>query len=240
MGFFGLLLKALSSLSHPAAKNVMMANRATANPSSAPVESAGNVFFWKAKELTECLYGIPYMSPAEAPRSVRSVKELMTIIADSYQSTKALDGSTQQTTIDAVERIRLQTVFKERIYPLLEQCLAVDPEHGPAFLLYPRVAEFNTRAKDRPALIALFERFLPMVNNIVKGNRAYNLIKHDIEGMNGNCFEKVERHLADYHYNIAVLYLKNNQDSLAISEYHKACKLCPIIYGRGTKKTKLP
>jgi len=240
MGLFDSLLKAFSSPPQPAAKKVERANRAPkCKPSAMPVESAGNASFLAAKELAQCLYGIPYMSPAEAPFSVHSDKELMAIIADSYQTTRAPDGSTQQTTIDAAERIRLQALFKERIYPLLEQCLAADPEHGPAFLMYPRVAAYNTRVKDRSALIAQFERFLPNVEKAVRGSRAYDLIKKDIDGLGGNCFEMVERHLADYHYDLAVLYLKEKHEETAKAEYQKAGKLCSKIYGRGKNKVKL-
>lgn len=241
MGFFDSLLKAFTSTPQPATEQAEKVLRVPkSRPSAVPAESADNALFQKADELATCLYGIPYIPPAEAPLSVRTDKELMAIIADSYQTTRAPDGSTQQTTIDAAERIRLQTVFKERIYPLLEQCLAADLEHGPAFLLYPRVAEYNTRAKDRPALIAFFERFLPQVDAAVKGSRAYDLIKKDIDGMgSGNCFDKVERHLADYHYDLAALYLKETQKGSARTEYRKACKLCPKIYGSGKNKVKL-
>jgi tetratricopeptide (TPR) repeat protein len=121
----------------------------------------------------------------------------------------------------------------------LEQCLAADPDYAPAFLLYPRVAEYNTRAKDRNDLITLFERFLPSVDAAVKGTRAYDYIKKNIEGMGGNCFDKVERHLADYHCDLAVLYKQTGQIDLAKTEYKKAGKLCPKIYGRGTMKIKL-
>jgi hypothetical protein len=240
MGFFDFLFQAFASAQQPTTKQVKNTSKLPKNkPSAVPVESAGNAFFQAAKELVQCLYGIPYMAPAEVTFSVRSDNELMAIIADSYQTTRAPDGSTQQTTIDAAERIRLQAVFKERIYPLLEQCLAADPEHGPAFLLYPRVAEYNTRAKDRPALIAIFERFLPNVERSVKGSRAYELIKKDIDGMGGNCFDKAERHLADYHYDLAGLYLKEDQEESAKVQYQKACTLCPKIYGRGNNKIKL-
>jgi len=177
--------------------------------------------------------------PSSVPLSVRKDLELMAIITDTYKTTRAPDGTIQQTTIDAAERIRLQAEFKKRIYPLLEQCLAVDPDHAPAFLLYPRVAEFNTRAKDRDDLIALFERFLPSVDAVVKGTKDYVYIEKDIEGMGGNCFDKVERHLADYHYDLAMLYNENGQAEQAESEYSKSCILCPMIYGQSEDKIKL-
>lgn len=204
-----------------------------------PVKTSSHTYFMEAEELAQCLYDFPYQAPGDVPLSVRKDKELMVVIADTYQTTRAPDGSTQQTTIDAAERIRLQAEFKKRIYPLLEKCLAADPEHAPAFLLYPKVAEYNTRAKDRTALITLFERFLPSVDAVVKGARSYDFIKKSIEGMGGNCFDKVERHLADYHYGLAVLYKKNGQEEPAKLEYKKACKLCSKIYGRGENKIKL-
>lgn len=234
MGFFDFLTGSKPA-PQPTARPVDMVRQTVATPA---VKSA-HAYYQEAEELAQCLYGIPYMAPHEAPLSVRGDKELMAIIADSYQTTRAPDGSTQQSSLEAAERIRLQSVFKDRIYALLEQCLASDPEHALAFMLYPRAAEYNTRAKDRPALIALFERFLPQVDAVVKGSRGYGLIKKDIEGMGGNCFDKVERHLADYHYELARLYLKENHEESANLEYKKAGKLCPKTYGRGKDKIKL-
>jgi hypothetical protein len=204
-----------------------------------PVTSPGDPYFREAKALAQCLYDFPYQAPSAVPLPVRKYQELMAIITDTYQTTQAPDGTTQQTTIDAAERIRLQAEFKRRIYPLLDKCLADDLEHAPAFLLYPRVAEYNTRAKDRPDLIAMFERFLPQVDVVMKGSRGYALIKKDIRGMRGNCFEKVERHLADYHYDLAVLYNKEGHEEQSKAEYQKACKLCPKIYGREPDKIRL-
>jgi len=225
-------------------------NKPTPQPTATPVDSvrqqvaaslakSSAVCFQEANELAQCLFDFPYQSPSDVPISVRKDQELMAIITDTYQTTRATDGSTKQTTIDAAERIRLQAEFKKRIYPLLEQCLAADPEYALAFLLYPRVAECNTRAKDRNDLIALYERFLPNIEAVSKGSRAYDYIKNDIKGMGGNCFDKVERHLADYHYNLAVLYNKAGQDESANCEYKKACKLCSKIYGNGPNKVKL-
>ncbi len=204
-----------------------------------PVAKSSATCFQEAKELAQCLHDFPYQPSSSVPLSVRKDQELMAIIADTYLTTRAPDGSTQQTTIDAAERIRLQAEFKKKIYPLLEQCLAADPDLAPAFLLYPRVAEFNTRAKDRTDLITLFERFLPSVDAVVKGTRAYAYIEKDIDGMGRNCFDKVERHLADYHYELAVLYNKDGQDEQATAEYKKACQLCSKVYGQENDKVKL-
>jgi hypothetical protein len=237
MGFFD-FLKSSTVTAQPEPKPVKTAAIKPVQKAP-PVNSPGDPYFQEAKELTQCLYNFPYQAPSGVPLSVRKYQELMTIITDTYQTTRAPDGSTQQTTIDAAERIRLQVEFKKRIYPLLDKCLADDPEHAPAFLLYPRVAEYNTRAKDRHDLIAMFERFLPQVDAVVKGSRGYALIKKDIDGMGGNCFEKVERHLADYHYELAKLYIKADGVEQAKAEYKKSGKLCPKIYGRGTMKIKL-
>jgi hypothetical protein len=198
-----------------------------------------DMLYQKAEDLAGCLYGFPYQAPSEVPPSVKQDRMLMEIITETHKTTIGPDGKIQQTTIDAAERIRLQAEFKARIYVLLDQCLAQDPEHGPALLLYPRVAEYNTRAKDREPLIALNERLLPRIDEIRKGTRAYKLIEINIEGLGGNCFDMVERHLADFHYELAVLYKKTDQDGLARTEYRKACKLCPKIYGRGDRKVKL-
>ncbi len=198
-----------------------------------------SILYRNAKELSECLYDFPYQSPSSVPSSVQQNRHIMSIISSTYPTTRALDGKTQQTTIDAAERIRLQTEFKIIIHELLEECLLQDHEHAPAFLLYPRIAEFNTRAKNRKSLILLFERFLPMVEAVKKDTHGYDLIKEDIEGMGGNCFDKVERHLADYHYELAKLYRDTKQDVLAKAEYSKANKLCSKIYGRGLNKIKL-
>jgi len=195
--------------------------------------------YQKAKELAECLFNFPYLAPSDVPDSIRDDKELLDIITETYKTTIGPDGKTQQTTIDAAERIRLQAEFKKRIYKILDECLAQEPQHGPALLLYPAVAEYNTRAKDRELLIELYERLLPLVEEINKGTNAYKLIEVDIDGLGGNLFDKVERHLADFHYGLARLYVAANKTGLARSEYNKACKLCPQIYGRGERKIKL-
>jgi len=208
-------------------------------PAMPVIKSSPLALFLQAKDLAECLYNFPYIVPSAVPLSVRQDTSLMNIIATAHQTTIGPDGKTQQTTIDAAERIRLQAEFKTRIYALLDRCLDEDPEHGPAFLLYPRVAEYNTRAKDRNALIVLYERFLPLVDKVQKNTKAYDLIKKDIDGMGGNYFHKVERHLADFHYELAKLYKDTNQPILAKAEYSKANKLVPQIYGRGPNKIKL-
>lgn len=174
--------------------------------------------YFQAKDLANCLYKFPYMEPSATPSSVKKDKELMRIIADTHRTTISPGGGTQQTTISAAERIRLQAEFKERIYTLLESCIANDPDHGPAFLLYPIVAGFNTRAKDRPAIIALYERFRTGVDRIEKGTRAYDLIAYDIRHIvaGKNQLHKVERHLADFYYEMAILYHDEKKPILAI------------------------
>jgi len=204
-----------------------------------PNNNDAGTLYQKAKDLAGCLYNFPYQSPSIVPYSVKQDEVLMGIIIETHKTTIGPDGKTQQTTIDAAERIRLQSEFKTRIFALLEKCLAADPEYGPAFLLYPKVAEYNTRAADRERLISLGERFLPLVEGTIKGTKPYNLIKSDIDGMFGNCFEKVERHLADFHYDLALLYLKTGADDQAYIQYKKACKLCGKVYGRGDSKIKL-
>ena len=184
----------------------------------------------QAKELAECMYCFPYTPPSNMPWSVKQDIELMKVITETHLTTIGPDGNKQQTTIDAQERIRLQQLFKLRIYPLLEKCIDEDSKHAPAFLLYPRVAEFNTRVAHREQLIKIYERFISDVDGVVKGTRGYDLIKINIEGMGGNCFEKVERHLADFHYDIACLYSKVKRTELAKVEYRKANKLCSTIY----------
>lgn len=239
MGFFD-FLKGFTATLQPAAKKVEKPYiEAIQQPVIKPTIKPGHTHFQKAKKLAECLYGFPYQSPSDMPLSVRKDKELMGIISDTYLTTRAPDGTTQQTTIEPAERIRLQAEFKKRIYLLLEKCLVANPDHAPAFLLYPRIAEYNTRAGDRDTLIAMFERFLPQVNSVIEGTRAYDLIKEDIEGLGGNCFDKVERHLAHYHYDLAVLYSKEGQGDSAEIEYQKACQLCSKIYGRDKDKVKL-
>lgn len=196
--------------------------------------------FIEAKNLAECLYAFPYQAPSDVPISVRQDKELMAIIATVFQTTIGPTGGTQQTTIDAAERMRLQEEFKSRIYKLLERCLADDPAYAPAYLLYPKVAAYNTRARHRPSLIQLHERFLPAVDLIANGTRGYDLIADDIKGVHGSCYEMVERHLADFHYDLAVLYKKETQSHRAEEEYRKAIALCPKIYGRGDDKIRMP
>jgi len=203
------------------------------------VKLSPSSLFQQAKDVAECLYNFPYTASSEVPLSIRHDTALMNIIDTAHQTTIGPDGKTQQTTIDAAERIGLQAEFKKRIFALLDKCLEEDPEHGPAFLLYPRVAEYNTRAKDRNELIALYERFLPLVDKVQKNTKAYDLIKKDIDGMGGNYFHRVERHLADFHYELAKLYKNTDQAILAKTEYSKANKLIPQVYGRGPNKIKL-
>lgn len=203
-------------------------------------DNDAGALYQKAKDLAVCLYNFPYQAPSEVPHSVKQDTALMSIITETHQTTIGADGKTQQTTIDADDRMRLQAEFKSRIYAFLDKCLSQDPEYGPALLLYPKVAEYNTRARHREELIALGERLLPRVEAISKGAKAYRFIELDVDGLNGNCFDKVERHLADFHYDLAVLYQKAGQSDQAEVQYTKSCNLCPKIYGTGKGKIKLP
>lgn len=186
-----------------------------------------------AKEIAQCLFDFPYRDPATVPDYVRAHGVLFEIIKTGYTTT---GGGIYQTTLDAAERMRLQDEFKKVIYDLLEKCISSNPEHSPSMLLYVKVAEFNTRVRHIPSLIQLHERFLPSIDSVIKGTRGYALIKEDIVGLGGNCFDQVERYLADFHYDLACLYKKIGQDDLVKTEYAKANKLCSKIYRRG----KLP
>ncbi|MBI5562336.1 MAG: hypothetical protein HY894_05735 [Deltaproteobacteria bacterium] len=184
----------------------------------------------RAKELSICLFDFPYKDPATVPSSIRQDKPLMDIIVSSFRTTIGIDGRTQQSTLESGERKRLQGEFKTRIYQLLDNCLFEEPEYGPALLLYPKVAEWNSRAADRAALIALYERLLPFIEQIRKGTKGYDLIERDIEGMYGNCFDKVERHLADFYYELGGLYIKTGRVLDAVAQYNVAENLMPPIY----------
>ncbi|MGE4334573.1 MAG: hypothetical protein AB7E55_01180 [Pigmentiphaga sp.] len=199
-----------------------------------------NLCYKKAKEIAGCLFDFPYKPPSEVPLSVKKETEIYDIIKQTYKTTIALDGSRKQTDIKPSERIRLQSIFKKRIYNLLEECLSTLPDFAPAYLLYVKVAEFNTRAADRKPLISLYERFYQHVDSVTNGTTGYSIIQEDIKFLGGNCFDKVERHLADFHYDLAVLYAKTGSDDLAKIEYKKACGLCPKVYGKGPQKVKLP
>jgi hypothetical protein len=207
---------------------------------SKPVKLQLSPYYIQAKELAECMYCFPYTPPSEIPWSVRQDIEIMKVITETHLTTIGIDGNKQQTTLDAQEKIRFHQLFKSRIYPLLEKCLDEDSEHAPALLLYPRVAEFNTRVAHREQIIETYERFLSAVDGVVKGTRGYDLMLIDIEGICGNSFNKVERHLADFHYDLARLYSKDENTSLAKVEYRKANKLCSTIYKIKNMKTKLP
>jgi tetratricopeptide (TPR) repeat protein len=65
---------------------------------------------------------------------------------------------------------------------------------------------------------------------VKKGTRAYSLIEKDIEGMGGNYFDKVERHLSDFHYGLGQLYMKADLIPEAIEQYERAETLMPPIY----------
>jgi tetratricopeptide (TPR) repeat protein len=237
------LMKGSERIGEPQMETTMAASSSEKNLKRQPilpvVKVSPSTIFQQAKDVAECLNNFPYIAPSEVPLTVRQDTALLNIVATAYQTTIGPDGKTQQTTIDAAERIRLQAEFKTRIFVLLDKCLEEDPEHGPAFLLYPKVAEYNTRAKDRNELIALYESFLPLVDKVQKNTKAYDLIKKDIDGMGGNYFHKVERHLADFHYGLARLYKDTNRAIEAKTEYSKANKLIPQIYGRGPNKIKL-
>lgn len=190
-----------------------------------------------AKDLAGCLFNFSYQSPAEVPATVKSYNDLYSIIKETHPTTIGPDGNTQQTTISAAERIALQAVFKKHIYSLLEKFLSDESSHTPAALLYGKVAEYNTRAKDREFLIDLYEKLLPLVESATEGSTGYLLVEPLIVNMCGNQFDKVERHLADFHCELAKLYHHAGKKDLAKIQYKKSCKLCPKIYG--TKPGKI-
>jgi len=79
--------------------------------------------------------------------------------------------------------------------------------------------------------VAIYERFLSKVDQITKGSRAYSLIEKDIECFgSGNYFDQVERHLADFHYELGNLYLKQDRFQEAIKQFEKTETLLPFIY----------
>lgn len=185
----------------------------------------------QAKLISEYLFQFPYIDPSTIDSSLRKDKPLMDIIIFAHKTTIGIDGKTCQTTLDAAERIRYQSEFKKRIYALLDKCLSLDPNFAPTFLLYPKVAAWNTRAADRPGLISIYEKFLSKVDKVTMGSREYSLIKKDIECFgSGNYFDRVERHLADFHYELGNLYLKQDQFQEAIKQFEKTETLLPLIY----------
>src|SRR3989304_316091 len=109
----------------------------------------------QAKLISEYLFQFPCIHPSSVDPSLRKDKPLMDIIILGHKTTIGSDGRTCQTTFDAAERIKYQVEFKKRIYELLDKCLSLDSDFAPAFLLYPKVAEWNTRAVDRPSIIAI-------------------------------------------------------------------------------------
>lgn len=183
----------------------------------------------QAKLISEYLFQFPYIDPATVDTSLRKDKPLMDMIIFAHKTTIGSDGSTCQTTIDAAERIKYQAEFKKRIYELLDKCLSLDIDYAPAFLLYPKVAEWNTRAADRPGLISIYERFLSRVDNITKGSREYSLIEKDTEGISGNYYDQVERYLADFYFDLGNLYLKEDRLEEAIKQFEKAKTLMPLL-----------
>lgn len=222
MGLFDFFKKLLDPPQTPA--------KPVGHPRKEPDNSPPSELYQKGKALSQCLFDFPYIDPSTVPSSVRQDKPLMDIIVAAHITTVGSNGQTQQTTIDAADRIRLQGEFKTRIYALLDKCLAEEPEHGPALLLYPKVAEWNTRAGDRESLIALNERLLPHIERIIKGSRGYALIEKDIERISGNYFEQVERWLADFHYELGQIYLKEDRFQDAVRQIEKAGTLMPPIY----------
>lgn len=132
--------------------------------------------------------------------------------------------------ITSNERKKHQDELKKKVFELLDQCLLLDPDYAPAFLLYARVANWNTSTADRPGLISIYEKFSSKVDQIAKGSRIYNLIEKDIEGRFGNYYDRVERYLADFYYEFGNLYLKQRQLQEAIKQFKKAETLMPFIY----------
>ncbi|MGN0920244.1 MAG: tetratricopeptide repeat protein [Cellvibrio sp.] len=188
-----------------------------------------------AWDISASLYSLPYQAPSDVSKTVRADDELMTIISGAYRTTINECGERCQTTISAAERIRLQNIFKLKIYQLLSECLKQNPHFAPAFLLYTQVAEFNSRAPDRENIIAIYEIFLPLVDSVVKGSLGYEYIQSDINkrGFFGNFYNKVERHTADFYCALAELYIKDGRIKEAKSVFQKANKACPQIYGKG-------
>ena len=185
----------------------------------------------QAKLISEYLFQFPYIDPSTVDPAIRKDKPLVDIIIFAYKTTIGSDGKIRQTTLDAAERIRYQAEFKKRIYALLDKCLSLNPDYAPAFLLYPKVAEWNTRAADRPSLITIYERFLGKVDQTTKGSKSYSLIEKDIECFgSGNYFDRVERHLADFYYEFGNLYLKQDRLQEAIKQFKTAETLMPFIY----------
>lgn len=175
--FFALLLRKMSpkAAARPetSPENRIKHQEETSLPQKARAinsdDSAPSTLYGKAKDFAQCLFDFPYKEPSSVPPSVRLDGPLMEIITGGYQTTIGPDGNTRQTTIDASDRIKLQAEFKTRIYALLDNCLAEDPEYAPALLLYPKVADWNTRAADRRFLIELYERLLPAAERVTKG-----------------------------------------------------------------------
>lgn len=161
--------------------------------------------------------------------------ELMQAITDSYPDKRDANGR-MQATISSSERIRLQEKFKLKIFYLLKECLSVDPFFAPAYLLYPEVAQHNSRASDRVRLIKIYEVFAPMIDDVKQGSAGYVHLQNDIAGMGGNFYHKVERHLADFYNSLAALYHKEGMDIKAKESFRKAVALCPEVFGRGKNK----
>ncbi len=185
----------------------------------------------QAKLISKYLFQFPYIDLSSVDASLRNDMSLMDIIILGHKTTIGSDGKTRQTTLDAAERIKYQAEFKKKIYELLDKCLSLDSYFAPAFLLYPKVAEWNTRAADRPGLISIYEKFLCRVDKVTKGSREYRLIENDIECFgSGNYFNRVERHLADFHNELGNLYLKQDRFQEAIKQFEITETLLPSIY----------
>lgn len=199
-------------------------------------ELEGEGLYLRAKNISKALFAFPYAAPSDAPECVKEDRELMNIIEDSYLTTWDAAGVRQQTTMSAQDRIRLQRIFKVQIYLLLDRCLAADPMFTSAALLYVNVAKYNTRAADRPVLISLYERFLPLISQTTSGSSGYAYIQGEIKNRGGSCSNLVERYLADFHCDLAELYNKEKHGDLAVVSFEKAVELCPQVYGKGEDK----
>lgn len=186
--------------------------------------------YTRAKLIFKYLFAFPYINPSDIDSVINEDKALVDIILLGYKTTIDDNNKTCQSTLDPLDRIKYQKEFKDRIIALLDECLLLEPDFAPAMLLYVRTAEWNTRAADRMQLITVYEKFLGAIETSTAGARAYDLMAADIKGCFGNEYDRVERYLSDFHYELGKLYLKEKRFEESIKNLKKAEQLTPSVY----------
>lgn len=84
-------------------------------------------------------------------------------------------------------------------------------------------------AKHASELIPLYERLLPLLDDIHPNSPEYALLKQEIGSVEGNYYDMPERYFADFHFNLACLYKGERKYEDSISHFKKAIQYIPLL-----------